>query len=105
MTVEINGRRVGEDRWSSMAFSYADMVAYASRGTEVRPGDILGSGTCGGGCLAELWGRHGFDAHPSLRPGDLVTVTVEQLGAVSSRIVEGVQPVPISPARRRLRST
>ena len=53
---------------SSMAFSFGDMVAYASRGTEVRPGDVLGSGTCGGGCLAELWGRHGIDAHPPLQP-------------------------------------
>lgn len=101
MTVDINGRRLGEDRWSSMAFSYAHMVAYASRGTEVRPGDILGSGTCGGGCLAELWGRHGFDAHPPLGPGDLVTVTVEQLGTMTTRIVEGVEPVPLSPARRQ----
>ncbi|GAB3244639.1 fumarylacetoacetate hydrolase family protein [Nocardioides dilutus] len=103
MTVDINGRRLGEDRWSSMAFSYADMVAYASRGTDVRPGDILGSGTCGGGCLAELWGRQGFDAHPPLRPGDLVTVTVEQLGTMSTRIVGGVEPRPIPPARRRRR--
>src|ERR1700759_4583860 len=53
MTVEINGKVVGEDRWSSMAFSYGDMVAYASRGTEVRPGDVLGSGTCGGGRPAQ----------------------------------------------------
>lgn len=103
MTVDINGRRLGEDRWSSMAFSYADMVAYASRGTEVRPGDILGSGTCGGGCLAELWGRHGVEAYPPLLPGDLVTVTVEQLGTMSARIVEGVEPRSIPPARRRPR--
>jgi 2-keto-4-pentenoate hydratase/2-oxohepta-3-ene-1,7-dioic acid hydratase in catechol pathway len=103
MTVEINCRTVGEDRLSSMAFSYADMVAYASRGTEVRPGDVLGSGTCGGGCLAELWGRQGFDAHPPLRPGDLVTVTVEQLGTMSARIIQGVEPVPIPSARRQLR--
>jgi hypothetical protein len=27
MTVHINGRGVGADRWSSMAFSYADMIA------------------------------------------------------------------------------
>jgi 2-keto-4-pentenoate hydratase/2-oxohepta-3-ene-1,7-dioic acid hydratase in catechol pathway len=103
MTVEINGRQVGEDRWSSMAFSYAEMIAYASRGTEVRPGDILGSGTCGGGCLAELWGRHGFDAHAPLRAGDRVSVTVEQLGTASARIIEGVEPRRIPPARRQLR--
>ncbi|HET9653922.1 MAG TPA: fumarylacetoacetate hydrolase family protein [Kineosporiaceae bacterium] len=100
MTVDINGRRLGQDNWSAMAFSYADMIAYASRGTQVRPGDILGSGTCGSGCLAELWGRQGMDAHPPLRPGDVVTVTVEQLGTLTTRITEGVAPVAISVARR-----
>jgi 2-keto-4-pentenoate hydratase/2-oxohepta-3-ene-1,7-dioic acid hydratase in catechol pathway len=99
MTVEINGQKLGQDRWSSMAFSFRDMIAYASRGTEVRPGDVLGSGTCGGGCLAELWGRRGLEAHPPLRAGDLVTVTVEQLGTVTSHIIEGVQPIPIPRAR------
>jgi len=100
MSVQINGQQIGQDRWSSMAFSYADMIAYAARGTEVRPGDVLGSGTCGGGCLAELWGRQGHDAHPPLQPGDVVTVTVEQLGTLTTRIVHGGEPIPIPPARR-----
>jgi 2-keto-4-pentenoate hydratase/2-oxohepta-3-ene-1,7-dioic acid hydratase in catechol pathway len=100
MTARINDQQIGTDHWSSMAFSFADMIAYASRGTQVRPGDIIGSGTCGGGCLAELWGRHGRDAHPPLQPGDLVTVTVEQLGTLTVRITEGVEPVPIASARR-----
>ncbi|SRR5579884_48967 len=100
MTVQINGEQLGADSCASMAFSFAEMVAYASRGTEVRPGDVLGSGTCGNGCLAELWGRQGFDAHPPLRGGDVVTVTVEQLGSLTTRIVEGVQPIPLPPARR-----
>jgi 2-keto-4-pentenoate hydratase/2-oxohepta-3-ene-1,7-dioic acid hydratase in catechol pathway len=100
MTVQINGEQLGADSCASMAFSFAEMVAYASRGTEVRPGDVLGSGTCGNGCLAELWGRQGFDAHPPLRAGDVVTVTVEQLGSLTTRIVEGVQPIPLPPARR-----
>jgi 2-keto-4-pentenoate hydratase/2-oxohepta-3-ene-1,7-dioic acid hydratase in catechol pathway len=100
MNVEINGQQIGQDRWSSMAFSYGDMIAYASRGTEIRPGDVLGSGTCGGGCLAELWGRHGHDAHPPLQPGDVVSVTVEQLGTLTTRIVHGGEPIPIPPARR-----
>ncbi|MFE9647683.1 fumarylacetoacetate hydrolase family protein [Streptomyces sp. NPDC006365] len=42
MTASVNGTVVGEDLWSYMAFSYAQMIAYASRGTEVRTGDILG---------------------------------------------------------------
>ncbi|MEU8825214.1 fumarylacetoacetate hydrolase family protein [Streptomyces sp. NPDC048636] len=87
MTAEVNGVVVGEDMWSNMAFSYAQMIAYASRGTEVRTGDILGSGTCGGGCLAELWGRKGLDAHGALSPGDTVTVSVELLGSQTCRVV------------------
>jgi 2-keto-4-pentenoate hydratase/2-oxohepta-3-ene-1,7-dioic acid hydratase in catechol pathway len=100
MTLEINGHPVGEDRMSSMAFSFGEMVAYASRGTEVRPGDVLGSGTCGRGCLAELWGRHGIDSHPALAAGDVVTVSIEQLGTISARVVGGADLIPIPHARR-----
>ena len=88
MTAAVNGTVIGTDSLASMHFSFAEMVAHASRGTEVRPGDVLGSGTCGGGCLAELWGRHGVDAHAPLAPGDTVTVSVEQLGSLTARIVE-----------------
>lgn len=90
MTANVNEVVIGEDIWSNMAFSYAQMIAYASRGTDVRTGDVLSSGTCGGGCLAELWGRNGFDAHPPLAAGDIVTLTVEHLGSQSSRIVSAV---------------
>jgi 2-keto-4-pentenoate hydratase/2-oxohepta-3-ene-1,7-dioic acid hydratase in catechol pathway len=100
MTVQIKGVPVGEDRMSSMAFSFGDMVAYAWRGTGGRPGDVLGSGTCGRGCLAELWGRRGMDSHPPLGPGDVVTVGVEQLGTISTQVVAGVGLIPIPHARR-----
>ena len=92
MTAAVNGTVVGEDVWSNMAFSYAQMIAYASRGTEVRTGDIFGSGTCGGGCLAELWGRRGPDAHPPLTPGDTVTLNVEHLGTQTCRVTERAEP-------------
>jgi 2-keto-4-pentenoate hydratase/2-oxohepta-3-ene-1,7-dioic acid hydratase in catechol pathway len=90
-----------------MGWSFEEMVAYASRGTLVRPGDVLGSGTCGSGCLAEIWGRRGAIDPPPLRPGDVVTITVEGIGTLESRLVEGVAPVPVPharPATRRRRS-
>ncbi|OUC84009.1 hypothetical protein CA983_42360 [Streptomyces swartbergensis] len=86
MTASVNGAVIGQDTLASMAFSFAEMTAHASRGTWVKPGDILGSGTCGGGCLAELWGRRGRDVHAPLAPGDTVTVSVERLGTITSRI-------------------
>ncbi|GAA3905734.1 fumarylacetoacetate hydrolase family protein [Streptomyces lacrimifluminis] len=104
LTAEINGEVVGEDLLSNMSWTFEEMVAYASRGTVVRPGDILGSGTCGnGGCLAELWGRRGEQSPAPLQPGDTVTLTVEGIGSVSNTVVAGAEPVTVPVARRRTR--
>ncbi|WP_290051565.1 fumarylacetoacetate hydrolase family protein [Amycolatopsis solani] len=104
MTVAVNGTEIGRDLLSNMGWPFEDLVAYASRGTEVRPGDVLGSGTCGnGGCLAELWGRGRTDL-PPLRPGDVVTMTVEGLGTLRNTVVAGGEPHPIAYARPRPRT-
>jgi 2-keto-4-pentenoate hydratase/2-oxohepta-3-ene-1,7-dioic acid hydratase in catechol pathway len=104
LTAEINGEVVGKDLLSNMSWTFEEMVAYASRGTYVRPGDVLGSGTCGnGGCLAELWGLRGERTPPPLKPGDTVTLTVEGIGTVSNTIVAGADPLPLPTARKRPR--
>ncbi|MCO6728934.1 fumarylacetoacetate hydrolase family protein, partial [Streptomyces sp. CHA16] len=46
LTAEVNGEKVGEDLLSNMSWTFEEMTAYASRGTRVVPGDVLGSGTC-----------------------------------------------------------
>ncbi|MFF0006294.1 fumarylacetoacetate hydrolase family protein [Streptomyces tibetensis] len=105
MTAEINGEVVGKDLLSNMSWTFEEMTAYASRGTWVRPGDVLGSGTCGnGGCLAELWGVRGRQDPPPLKPGDTVTLTVEGIGTVSNTVVPGAEPVAVPRARRRPRA-
>jgi len=104
LTASVNGETVGTDLLSNMSWTFEEMVAYASRGTWVRPGDVLGSGTCGnGGCLAELWGLRGDQTPPPLKPGDTVTLTVEGIGTVSNTIVPGTAPVPLPTGRRRSR--
>jgi 2-keto-4-pentenoate hydratase/2-oxohepta-3-ene-1,7-dioic acid hydratase in catechol pathway len=95
LEVLLNGERVGADTLASMAWSFEELVAYASRGTWVRTGDLLGSGTCGGGCLAELWGRAGRQEPPPLRVGDVVTMRVEGIGEISNRVAAGAEPRPI----------
>ncbi|MDT8914998.1 fumarylacetoacetate hydrolase family protein [Amycolatopsis sp. PS_44_ISF1] len=92
MRASVNDELIGADTWSNMAFGYGQMIAYASRGTQVRPGDVFGSGTAGHGCLAEAWGHKGFDAHPPLTPGDVVTLEVEQLGVQRSKVVDRPEP-------------
>jgi 2-keto-4-pentenoate hydratase/2-oxohepta-3-ene-1,7-dioic acid hydratase in catechol pathway len=104
LTAEVNGQVIGKDLLSNMSWTFEEMVAYASRGTVVRPGDVLGSGTCGnGGCLAELWGVRGEQDPAPLKPGDTVTLTVEGIGSVSNTVVSGVDPVPVPAGRRRSR--
>ncbi|GGS13095.1 hydroxylase [Streptomyces humidus] len=105
LTSEINDEVVGKDLLSNMSWTFEEMVAYASRGTVVRPGDVLGSGTCGnGGCLAELWGIRGERVPPPLKPGDTVTLTADVLGSVRNTVIPGTEPVPLPTGRRRPRS-
>lgn len=52
----------------------------------MRPGDVLGSGTCGSGCLAELWGRNGAQTLPPLKTGDVVRMTVEGIGTIENTV-------------------
>jgi 2-keto-4-pentenoate hydratase/2-oxohepta-3-ene-1,7-dioic acid hydratase in catechol pathway len=104
MRVSVNGTQIGQDLLSNMGWPFEELIAYASRGTWVRAGDVLGSGTCGnGGCLAELWGRRGDQAPPPLRPGDVVEMTVEGIGTIRNRVVPGTELPPVAPARARPR--
>jgi len=100
LEVLVNGERIGGDTLGNMAWSFEDLVAYASRGTWVRTGDVLGSGTCGGGCLAELWGRTGHRQPAPLAVGDVVTMSVEGIGTISNRVVAGAEPTPVPQAVR-----
>jgi 2-keto-4-pentenoate hydratase/2-oxohepta-3-ene-1,7-dioic acid hydratase in catechol pathway len=99
MRVAVNGVEIGHDTLANMSWSFEEMVAYASRGTWVRAGDVLGSGTCGSGCLAEWWGRRRTLDPPPLAPGDVVTMTVEGIGTIANQVVAGVEPVPVPAAR------
>ena len=90
---------IGNDLLSNMGWPFEELVAYASRGAQVRAGDVLGSGTCGnGGCLAELWGRRGGLDPPPLKPGDVVEMTVEGIGTIRNTVVAGVDLPPVRTA-------
>jgi 2-keto-4-pentenoate hydratase/2-oxohepta-3-ene-1,7-dioic acid hydratase in catechol pathway len=96
LTATVNGREWSRDNLSNIHWSFEEMLAYASRGTIVNAGDVLGSGTCGTGCIAELSLTHGADTYPWLRPGDRVELTAELLGSLANTIVAGP---PLHPLR------
>ena len=102
MTVLVNSVEMGRDRLANMAWSFGELVAYASRSAWVRAGDVIASGTCATGALAEAWGRSGRREPPPLAPGDVVTMTVEGIGTIRNEVVSGPdEACPIPRARRR----
>ena len=82
-----------------MAWSWEELVSYASRGTWVRTGDVLGSGTCGWGCLWSSGAARAATAVPPLQPGDTVSLAVEGIGTLTNTVVEGVEPIALPTAR------
>jgi 2-keto-4-pentenoate hydratase/2-oxohepta-3-ene-1,7-dioic acid hydratase in catechol pathway len=98
MLARVNGEEYSRASLADIYWSFGEMLAYASRGTEVVPGDVIGSGTCGTGCILELSLVHGEDRYPWLKPGDLVELEVEHLGQIANRVVEGKDLVPLRPA-------
>jgi 2-keto-4-pentenoate hydratase/2-oxohepta-3-ene-1,7-dioic acid hydratase in catechol pathway len=103
MSVEVNGEQIGQDLLSNMGWPFAELVAYASQDSVVKPGDVLGSGTCGSGCLAELWGRNGTQTPPPLRPGDVVRMSVEGIGTIENTVGTRREGATRVPARNRPR--
>jgi 2-keto-4-pentenoate hydratase/2-oxohepta-3-ene-1,7-dioic acid hydratase in catechol pathway len=89
MTATVNGREYSRASLAEIFWSFGEMISYASRGTRVAPGDVIGSGTCGTGCILELALVHGGEDYPWLRPGDEVVLGVEQLGSLRNRVVAG----------------
>jgi len=90
MTVEVRPSDgpsvpVTNGRWSASRYSFGQLLERASADVRLRPGDLFGSGTVGGGCLLEVrdetLGRY-------LLPGDEVIARVEGLGELRTPIVE-----------------
>ncbi len=98
LTATVNGASYSSGNLADLYWSFAEMVSYASRGTRVVPGDIIGSGTVGTGCILELSRVHGADAYPYLRAGDLVRLEGGPLGAIEAHITAGRPAVPLRPA-------
>ena len=83
MTVRVNGevRSVGNS--SSMTVQFEDLIAFISRSETLHAGEILGSGTVGGGC--------GIEQGTLLADGDVVELEVEGIGVLRNRVFAAKQ--------------
>lgn len=83
MVARVNGEERSRGNFRDIYYTFAQMIARASRDTTLYPGDVIGSGTVGTGCLLELTGGAG----PWLAIGDEVELEVSGLGVLRNRIV------------------
>jgi fumarylacetoacetate (FAA) hydrolase len=83
-TVVLNGEELVSSDASQQHYTWPQIVAHAARDTELRPGDVLGSGTLGKGCLLELGPLEG---NRWLEPGDLVALHAPGLGTLANPVV------------------
>ena len=83
MTARVNGRELSRGNSGSMYWTWPQLIAHASRDTQLVPGDVLGSGTVGTGCILELTPEA---VGGWLKPGDVVELTIEGLGTLRNRV-------------------
>src|SRR5207244_1024268 len=76
MTASVNAREYSRGNAKEMRWTFAELIATASRNTLIRPGDLIGSGTVGTGCMTEF----ADGTYPWLQPGDEVRLHIERLG-------------------------
>ena len=85
MTATVNGDELSRGSWASAHFSFGAMIERAAADVLLRPGDLIGSGTVGTGCLLEIKDEK---LRRWLEPGDAVTLAVERLGELTAPVVE-----------------
>lgn len=85
----VNGRVVQEEMIGDLLFTPAQLVAYISRITPLRPGDLVLTGTPGGV-------GHARRPQQYLAPGDVVEVVIDGIGRLRNNVVaagSGQHPV------------
>ena len=82
MSARINGETVSQGNFKDMFWSFGDIIARASDEVTLFPGELIGSGTVGTGCLLELTKGQG----PWLKPGDVVELEIERIGVLRNTV-------------------
>lgn len=84
MRARVNGILLSEGNMKDIYYSFGEMIVRASQGVTLYPGEILGSGTVGTGCILE----HGPEVHRWLEPGDMIELEIEKLGILRNTVID-----------------
>jgi 2-keto-4-pentenoate hydratase/2-oxohepta-3-ene-1,7-dioic acid hydratase in catechol pathway len=80
LTTKVNGELRQDTQTSLMMLGFADLIAYVSRFTTLKPGDVISTGTPVGTGM-------GFDPPKWLKAGDLVEVSVPEIGTLRNTVL------------------
>jgi 2-keto-4-pentenoate hydratase/2-oxohepta-3-ene-1,7-dioic acid hydratase in catechol pathway len=81
LTTKVNGEVRQDDTTANLIFGFADLIAYITIFTTLKPGDIIVTGTpVGAGAR--------FDPPRWLKQGDVVEVSVPQIGTLRNQVVD-----------------
>ncbi len=90
MVARVNGAEWSRGSTKTITWSIEELIAYASKGEMLWPGELIGTGTVGFGC--------GLEQGKQLQPGDVVELEVEGIGVLRNRIGQpeprGWEPEP-----------
>ena len=78
MLARVNGEEWSRGNSGTMYHRFEDLIAAISIDTTIYPGEVIGSGTVGGGC--------GLEQDRFLEDGDTVELEIEKIGALSNQI-------------------
>ena len=91
MTCSLNGKLFSKGNLKDMAWSFEKIIERVSYGATIYPGDIIGSGTVGTGCLLEINGTNKLKSSDFnevwLKENDIVEMEIEKLGKITNKIV------------------
>jgi len=82
MIARVNGEELSRGNFKDIYWSFGDILERASQSAMLYPGDVIGSGTVGTGCLYELTKNQG----PWLNEGDIVELEIEEIGILKNTL-------------------
>ena len=91
MKCSVNGVMLSLSNLAAMQWTFAEIIERAAYGVDLYPGDLIGSGTVGTGCLLELNGtvaQQDPQHIPQwLNPGDSIKMEITGLGILENTVV------------------
>ena len=84
MYAYLNGDLLSKDNFKNISWTFAQIISRISDGTEIYPGDVIGSGTCATGCLLEL--NQTNKTNIWMNDGDEIKLVIDKMGSLVNTI-------------------